>query len=385
MLSAETVDVQPEWSDLKTGRMIQVGTAEPLQKATLICEREGDDLVIYLKRKRRGRKVLRYTPPAPVMSGELIDEGHFTECKGATEICSPWHDGEVQFDLFTVEDLRALGGGRVLTDDEVYARHVQKGWSLFRRARYTDARAHLEKARDSQPDDPWLLGIIERCLREESAKDPDLLGYLDEVIDDQLDLRPETFLGRAQRAHALNARAWEMFERDEDLDLALSLVDDALRESPYQLCAQDTRARILTALWRTDEAAQVVRFVEDTAPFFDDSADLFTGREPILPGFFKVRDKALRMFARATGLAAREIAGLAFEDVNLSEGVVTHGRGSISCGTTKLEGRALEALRAWFYLYLSWGQRVAKMKKRHLFVDDDHKALGVEAIEAIVG
>ncbi len=82
-----------------------------------------------------------------------------------------------------------------------------------------------------------------------------------------------------ERSRLLNARAWDVVEHGgsrEDFEGALEDVETSLGFWPYFLPNQDTRARILLALDRPDEAYTTLRWCDTLQPGWPDLSELIT-------------------------------------------------------------------------------------------------------------
>lgn len=134
-------------------------------------------------------------------------------------------------------------------------------------------------------DRTWGLSVLQSTLRSlrQEAEDPRVVEAIEQQERElQRQLIDETegtrwWLHAWERARQLNGRAWEAYDGGASgaaLKQALADVDESLAFWPYFLPHQDTRARILLRLGRTEEAHGIVRWVEAIQPGWPDFVDI---------------------------------------------------------------------------------------------------------------
>jgi tetratricopeptide (TPR) repeat protein len=97
--------------------MIRIGCVEPLRTGELRCYLASGKAHVarFEEGVRRDPVLTAGTEAGDLREGAELDEGLFSQVLDAYEVFSPWHDGEIQYRLLTIDDLRSQGGGR-LTD-----------------------------------------------------------------------------------------------------------------------------------------------------------------------------------------------------------------------------------------------------------------------------
>jgi tetratricopeptide (TPR) repeat protein len=122
---------------------------------------------------------------------------------------------------------------------------VEARWCLARRRAYEerDSAPYGEFAK-KYPESPWAVDAVRALFRSALSK-----GDEERVRE-----HGEFLLRRAPDADVRNGLAWFLATNGKELDRALALVDEALKEQPRNAAFLDTRAECLSRLGRHDEA-----------------------------------------------------------------------------------------------------------------------------------
>jgi hypothetical protein len=99
----------------RVGITFRLGSVEPLKDGSeLRFTWHGDHARVtrVMGEEELERLTYRPAPGEAHRDGDELDEGLFSIYRGSQEVLSPWHDGQVQHDWWTVGHLRLRGGGR---------------------------------------------------------------------------------------------------------------------------------------------------------------------------------------------------------------------------------------------------------------------------------
>ncbi len=96
---------RPVIDDLRLGRVLHPGQREHFPHCDLICRRDGTQIIVVVV-SHDGRELSRRLSCAAT-AAEAYDEALFLGFGPQEYLCTPWHDGEPQRQVITVDGLRA--------------------------------------------------------------------------------------------------------------------------------------------------------------------------------------------------------------------------------------------------------------------------------------